>query len=340
MNTRDFYYDLPEELIAQTPLENRSDSKLMILDKKNGDIEHRKFVDIVDYIDENDVIVFNDTRVLPARLYGKKKDTGAKVEILLLKRINLNKWEVLVKPAKRLKSGTKAVFAQGNLEMEVIEEKDEGIRIVEFAHEGVFENILDKYGYMPLPPYIKEILKDKERYQTIYSKVKGSSAAPTAGLHFTREILAMLMKKNIQMEYITLHVGLGTFRPVKTEKIENHTMHSEYYNIDEDVLKRLNKAKKEGKKILAVGTTTVRTLESSEKNGVLEKISDNTDIFIYPGYKFGFVDKIITNFHLPQSTLLMMISAFSTKDIIFNAYNEAIKNKYRFFSFGDAMFIK
>lgn len=340
MNTKDFYYDLPEELIAQKPLEKRSDSRLMVVNRENGDLIHDRFFNILDYITDNDVIVFNNTRVLPARLYGEKENTGAKIEILLLKRISIDTWEILAKPAKRLKENTKAIFAENKLEMKVIEEKEEGIRVVKFKYDGVFENILEKYGNMPLPPYIKEKLNDSERYQTVYNKIKGSAAAPTAGLHFTNELLKKIKDKNIEMEYLTLHVGLGTFRPVKEEKIENHKMHSEYFHIESDVIERLNLAKKNGKKILAVGTTTVRTLESSVEDGLLKKEQGNTDIFIYPGYKYKFVDKIITNFHLPESTLLMMISAFSTKEIIFNAYEEAIKEKYRFFSFGDAMFIK
>lgn len=340
MEKKDFYYDLPEELIAQTPLKKRSDSRLMILDRKTGAIKHDRFYNILDYISENDVIVFNNTRVLPARLYGEKEDTHAKIEILLLKRISMDTWEILSKPAKRLKEGSKVTFADDKLKMEVLSEKDEGIRIVKFIYEGVFENILEEYGFMPLPPYIKKKLEDRERYQTVYNKIKGSSAAPTAGLHFTEELLEKIKEKNIEMEYLTLHVGLGTFRPVKEKKIEDHKMHSEFFHIDKDVMNRLNKAKKNGKKILAVGTTSVRTLESSQGNGILEKCEGNTDIFIYPGYQYKFVDKMITNFHLPESTLLMMISAFSTKDIIFNAYHEAIKEKYRFFSFGDAMLIR
>lgn len=341
MNTKDFYYDLPQELIAQVPLEDRTSSRLMLLDKISGNIEHKHFKDIVDYLGKDDVLIFNNTRVLPARLFGKKNDTDANIEILLLKRINLNKWQILVKPAKRAKIDTKIVFADGKMEAIIVEEYDEGIRIVEFSYDGIFEDIISKYGIMPLPPYIKEKLNDKERYQTVYSKIDGSSAAPTAGLHFTKELINKLEHKGVQIEYITLHVGLGTFRPVKVEKLEEHEMHHEYYNIDENVSKRLNEAKKSGKRIVAVGTTTVRTLESAVNNyGYIEKLQDNTNIFIYPPYKFKFVDALVTNFHLPESTLIMMISAFAKKENIFNAYNEAIKNKYRFFSFGDAMFIK
>lgn len=339
MDTKDFYYDLPDELIAQTPLEDRSASRLMIVGKETGDIKHEVFKNIVDYVDGNTTLVLNNTRVLPARLYGIKQDTDAKVEVLLLKRLDANAWQCLVKPAKRLKNGTKINFSD-MMTGTVLEEFDEGIRTVSFEYDGVFEEILDKIGLMPLPPYIKEKLKDKERYQTVYSKVKGSAAAPTAGLHFTKDILQQLRDKGVEIEYITLHVGLGTFRPVKVDKIEQHKMHSEYYKIDEDVAKRLNDAKKSGKKILAVGTTTVRTLESaSNDDGMLERLMDNTSIFIYPPYKFKFVDSIITNFHLPMSTLVMMISAFTGKQRLFHAYEEAIKEKYRFFSFGDAMLI-
>lgn len=340
MKTKDFYYDLPENLIAQVPLEDRTSSKLMVLNKETGDIQHKIFKDIIDYLGENDVLVFNNTRVLPARLYGIKQDTNANIEILLLKRLKLNIWQVLVKPAKRVKLGTKIIFNNTDLSARVIEEYDEGIRAVEFEYDGVFEDIISNIGFMPLPPYIKEKLKDKERYQTVYSKIDGSSAAPTAGLHFTKNLIESLSQKKIQIEYITLHVGLGTFRPVKVEDISNHIMHNEYYKIDEDVANRLNRAKNMNKRIIAVGTTTVRTLESAVNNqGYIEKLQDDTNIFIYPPYKFKFVDSIITNFHLPESTLIMMISAFAGKEKVFNAYQEAINNRYRFFSFGDAMFI-
>lgn len=340
MQTKDFYYDLPEKLIAQVPLQDRTSSKLMLLDKKTGEVQHETFKNIIDYVNEGDVIVFNNTRVLPARLYGIKKDTGANIEILLLKRLELNKWQVLAKPAKRAKIGTVVTFGDGLLDMTILAEYDEGIRDVEFSYDGVFEDIISQIGFMPLPPYIKEKLEDKERYQTVYSKINGSSAAPTAGLHFTKELLEKLKNKGVQIEYVTLHVGLGTFRPVKADKIEEHTMHHEFYKIDEDVAQRLNDAKKQGRKIIAVGTTSVRTLESAvnaEKR--LEKLQDNTNIFIYPPYDFKFVDSIVTNFHLPESTLIMMISAFAGKEHVFSAYEDAIKNEYRFFSFGDAMFI-
>lgn len=340
MKTKDFYYDLPENLIAQVPLQDRTSSKLMLLDKKTGEVKHEIFKNILDYVNKDDVIVFNNTRVLPARLYGVKKDTGANIEILLLKRIELNKWQVLVKPAKRAKIGTVVTFGDGLLDMSILAEYDEGIRDVEFSYDGVFEDIIASIGYMPLPPYIKEKLDDKERYQTVYSKINGSSAAPTAGLHFTHELLQQLKNKGVQIEYVTLHVGLGTFRPVKADTIEDHTMHHEFYKIDTDTANRLNNAKKQGRKIIAVGTTSVRTLESAVNNEhMLEKLEDNTNIFIYPPYDFKFVDSIITNFHLPESTLIMMISAFAGKENVFNAYQKAIENEYRFFSFGDAMFI-
>lgn len=340
MKTEEFFYDLPERLIAQTPLKDRSSSKLLLLNKNSGNTKHEIFKNIINYINKDDVLVFNNTRVLPARLYGVKKDTGAHVEILLLKRYSLKKWQVLVKPAKRLKKDTVVSFGEDLLLMTVLEEYDEGIRDVEFSYDGVFEDIISQIGFMPLPPYIKEKLQDKERYQTIYSKINGSSAAPTAGLHFTKELINALEEKAVQIEYLTLHVGLGTFRPVKVEEVTEHVMHSEHYVIDEATAQRLNKAKKEGRKIIAVGTTTVRTLEAAvNADNILEKLEDDTSIFIYPPYNFKFVDSIITNFHLPQSTLIMMISAFAGKDKVFSAYNEAIKNEYRFFSFGDSMFI-
>lgn len=340
MKTEEFFYDLPEHLIAQTPLKDRSSSKLLLLNKDKGNIKHTVFKNIIDYIDKDDVLVFNNTRVLPARLYGIKKDTGAHVEILLLKRYSLKKWQVLVKPSKRLKKGSIVSFGDDLILMTILDEFDEGIRDVEFSYDGVFEDIISQIGFMPLPPYIKEKLQDKERYQTIYSKINGSSAAPTAGLHFTKELIASLEQKGVQIEYLTLHVGLGTFRPVKVEDVTKHVMHSEHYIIDESTAQRLNDAKKKGKKIIAVGTTTVRTLESAvNSDNFLEKLKDDTSIFIYPPYDFKFVDSIITNFHLPQSTLIMMISAFAGKEKVFNAYNEAIKNQYRFFSFGDSMFI-
>ena len=339
MNTKDFYYDLPQERIAQVPLKDRSKSRLLDFDKNTGEVRHRIFEDIVEDFGENDVLILNNTRVLPARMFGVKEETGAKIEILLTKRMDLRTWEVMAKPAKRLKKGSRVRFSDW-LCAEVIQEHEEGLRILEFEYEGVFEEIIDEIGTMPLPPYIREKLSDQERYQTVYSKVKGSSAAPTAGLHFTPEILLELKNKGVQIEYVTLHVGLGTFRPVKAESIFDHTMHKEYFEIAEDVKNRLNEAKKNGKRIVCVGTTSVRTLESSANIiNNLDRDSGWTDIFIYPSYEFKFVDAMITNFHLPESTLIMMISAFAGKNYIMDAYEEAIKEKYRFFSFGDAMYI-
>ncbi len=338
MNTKDFYYDLPQERIAQTPLTDRSKSKLMDFDKETGEIKHKIFKDIIEQLGENDLLVLNNTRVLPARMYGIKAETGAKIEILLTKRIDMNTWEVMAKPAKRLKLGANVTFSD-ELKASVIEELDEGMRILKFEYEGVFEEIIENIGTMPLPPYIKEKLSDQERYQTVYSEVKGSSAAPTAGLHFTKDILETLKIKGVQIEYVTLHVGLGTFKTVSVEDVRNHVMHSEYYKIEQDVAERINQAKKSGKRIVCVGTTSVRTIESAARNGFLEKLEDETQIFIYPPYQFQMVDALITNFHLPESTLIMLISAFSDKEKILNAYKVAVENEYRFFSFGDAMFI-
>ena len=340
MKTKDFYFDLPEELIAQTPLIKRDESRLLTLDKTTGEVSHMSFKNIEELLREDDVLVLNDTRVIPARIFGIKKDTNANVELLLLTKISLNIWQVLAKPAKRLKVGAEIEFGGGILKAKVLTCEDEGIRTIEFEYTGVFEEILDELGTMPLPPYIKEKLEDKERYQTIYSKNTGSSAAPTAGLHFTKELLEKLAHKGVQIEYITLHVGLGTFRPVKTETITDHTMHKEFYTIEQDVLKRLNEAKSNGRRIVCVGTTSVRTLESaSSADGIIERASGWTDIFIYPPYDFRFADSIITNFHLPESTLIMMISAFAGKDNVMKAYEQAVKNNYRFFSFGDSMYI-
>ena len=340
MKTNDFYFDLPEDLIAQVPLKNRDESRLMTLDKNTGEIKHKTFRDILECLNDNDILVLNNTRVIPARLFGFKAETNAEIEILLLSRKDINTWEALTKPAKRLKLGTRIIFGDGLLIGVVKELQEEGIRTIEFEYEGIFEDVLDRLGNMPLPPYIHEKLEDKERYQTVYSKVTGSSAAPTAGLHFTPEILLELKNKGVQIEYVTLHVGLGTFRPVKAESIFDHTMHKEYFEIAEDVKNRLNEAKKNGKRIVCVGTTSVRTLESSANIiNNLDRDSGWTDIFIYPSYEFKFVDAMITNFHLPESTLIMMISAFAGKDYIMDAYEEAIKEKYRFFSFGDAMYI-
>lgn len=338
MNTKDFYYELPPELIAQVPLADRSTSKLMKLNRKNGEIEHTIFSNIIDELGKGDVLVLNNTRVLPARLYGTKSDTGGKVEILLTKRIDLKTWEVMAKPAKRIKKGTVISFS-AELEALVTQELEEGMRIIEFKYQGVFEEIIEKIGAMPLPPYIKEKLSDKERYQTVYSKVQGSSAAPTAGLHFTTELLSKLKEKGVQIEYVTLHVGLGTFKSVSVENVKDHIMHSETYNIDKETADRINTAKEQGRRVICVGTTSVRTLESAAENGKLINLSGETSIFIYPPYKFQVVDGIITNFHLPESTLIMLISAFSSKENVMNAYQEAVKERYRFFSFGDAMFI-
>lgn len=338
MNTKDFYYDLPQERIAQVPLKDRSKSRLLDFDKNTGEVRHRIFEDIVEDFGENDVLILNNTRVLPARMFGVKEETGAKIEILLTKRMDLKTWEVMAKPAKRLKKGSRVRFSD-KLCAEVIQEHEEGLRILEFEYEGVFEEIIDEIGTMPLPPYIREKLSDQERYQTVYSKVKGSSAAPTAGLHFTNEILERLEKKGVQIEYVTLHVGLGTFKTVSVEDVENHTMHSEYYRIEEDVAQRINIAKAQGKKITCVGTTSVRTVESAAVDGRLEKLEGETQIFIYPPYEFKIVDALVTNFHLPESTLIMLISAFSDREKILNAYRIAVEEEYRFFSFGDAMYI-
>ncbi|GIW49046.1 MAG: S-adenosylmethionine:tRNA ribosyltransferase-isomerase [Caloramator sp.] len=341
MNVKDFYFDLPEELIAQTPIEPRDMSRLMVLDKKTGEIEHRIFRDIIEFLNEGDCLVLNNSRVIPARLFGVKEETGANVEFVLLKRIDRDKWETLVKPGKKARIGSKFIFGDGELRCEVLDNTESGGRIIEFKYEGVFEQILDRLGNMPLPPYIKAELKDRERYQTVYSKVEGSAAAPTAGLHFTNELLERIKNKGVKIAYLTLHVGLGTFRPVKVENIEEHKMHSEFYMIDEENAKIINNTKKNGKRIIAVGTTSCRTLETaSDENGFVKPQSGWTDIFIYPGYKFKCVDSLITNFHLPESTLIMLVSALAGREKVLNAYNTAVKEKYRFFSFGDAMFIK
>ena len=341
MKTDDFDYNLPEELIAQTPLEKRDNSKLMVLDRKSGKIEHRIFSDIIEYLNKDDVLVLNDTKVLPARIIGEKKDTKAVIELLLLNNIEGDTWECLAKPAKRIKKGTIISFGDNLLQSVCTEIKDEGIRIMKFQYTGIFYEILDELGSMPLPPYIKEKLQDKNRYQTIYAKNIGSSAAPTAGLHFTKELLSKIESKGIKVCYITLHVGLGTFRPVNVEDVTKHKMHSEFYSMSKETAEILNSAKKEGRRIVSVGTTSTRTLETIiNKYGEFKESSGWTDIFIYPGYTFKAIDAQITNFHLPKSTLLMLVSAFANKEIIINAYNEAVKNKYRFFSFGDSMFIK
>lgn len=340
LRTDDFNYDLPAELIAQSPLEKRDSSKLMILDKNTGDIKHSKFDSIIDELDSNDILVMNDTKVIPARLYGVKEDTKAAIEILMLKEEEKDIWQCLVKPAKRIKVGTIVVFSD-KLKAECILVRDEGIRVFKLIYNGILYEILDELGEMPLPPYIHEKLNDKDRYQTVYAKNIGSAAAPTAGLHFTNELIEKIKEKGIKIVFITLHVGLGTFRPVNVEDVTKHKMHSEFYSMDKSTADILNKAKKEGKRIISVGTTTTRTLETiMNEYGNFRECSGFTDIFIYPGYKFKAIDGLITNFHLPKSTLLMLVSAFSSKEIIMNAYNEAIKNNYRFFSFGDSMFIR
>ena len=340
MKLSDFDYELPEELIAQTPIKSRDRSRLMVLDKLTGDIKHEHFHDIIEELHEGDVLVLNDTKVIPARLIGTKVSTGAVIELLLLKELGEDIWECLSRPAKRLKVGTIVSF-HDKLKAEVIEKLDEGIVRVKLIYSGILMEILDELGEMPLPPYIHEKLKEKDRYQTVYAKNVGSAAAPTAGLHFTNELLDELKTKGIEILFITLHVGLGTFRPVETENILEHHMHSEFYHMDKDVADKLNQAKKEGRKIYAVGTTTTRTLETiMHKYHEFRECSGNTDIFIYPGFEFLAIDGLITNFHLPKSTLLMLVSALSSREIILNAYQEAVKNKYRFFSFGDAMFIK
>ncbi len=340
MTTEDFNYNLPKELIAQTPLKNRSDSKLLVLDRKTGEIDHQRFKDITSYLKKGDVLVINDTKVIPARIIGEKIDTKAVIELLLLKDLGNDIWECLAKPFKRLHIGTKINFAN-LLEGEVVLKKEEGIVHVKLIYKGILMEILDQLGTMPLPPYIHEKLQDKNRYQTVYAKVLGSAAAPTAGLHFTNKLLEEIKKIGVIITNVTLHVGLGTFRPVEVSDITKHHMHSEYYEMSEKTAKILNKAKKEGRRIIAVGTTSTRTLESViKKYHTFKECKDNTDIFIYPGYTFEAIDGLITNFHLPKSTLLMLVSAFSSKDIIMRAYNEAIKKRYRFFSFGDAMFIK
>lgn len=336
----DFYFDLPEELIAQDPLEDRSSSRLLMLDKTTGQTEHYVFKDIVDYLRPGDCLVLNNTKVLPARLMGTKEDTGATIEVLLLKRRENDIWETLVKPGKKAKPGTKMVFGDGLLEAEVLEVVEEGNRLIQFRYEGIFEEVLDKLGEMPLPPYITHKLQDKNRYQTVYARYEGSAAAPTAGLHFTKELLQQIADKGVEIVYVTLHVGLGTFRPVKVDNILEHHMHSEYYQVTEEAAETINRAKKEGRRVICVGTTSCRTVESAAvEKGRIEAGCDNTEIFIYPGYEFKILDCLITNFHLPESTLVMLVSALAGKEHVMEAYEEAIRKKYRFFSFGDAMFI-
>ena len=340
MKTSDFYYDLPQELIAQDPLEDRSSSRLMHLSLKDGSIEHRHFTDVLDYMEEGDCLVINDTKVIPARLYGHKEETGALIEILLLKRRENDIWECLVKPGKKARPGAKITFGNGILKGEIIDVVDEGNRLIQFHYEGIFEEILDQLGEMPLPPYITHKLKDKNRYQTVYAKNEGSAAAPTAGLHFTKELLGKVKEKGVNIAHVTLHVGLGTFRPVKVDDVESHHMHSEFYIVEEDQAKLINDTKKAGKRVIAVGTTSCRTLESATgEAGILKSGSGWTEIFIYPGYHFKMIDALITNFHLPESTLVMLVSALAGKENIMHAYETAVQEKYRFFSFGDAMII-
>ena len=340
MDVKDFYYDLPQELIAQDPLEDRSSSRLMVLDKITGEVEHRHFKDITEYLRPGDCLVINNTKVIPARLYGVKEGTEAKIEILLLKRKENDIWETLVKPGKKCKIGTKIVFGEGILTGEVVDNVEEGNRLIQFHYEGIFEEILDRLGQMPLPPYITHQLQDKNRYQTVYAKYDGSAAAPTAGLHFTPELLQQVRDMGVEIAEVTLHVGLGTFRPVKETDVLKHHMHSEFYKIEQSEADKINKAKKEGHRVIAVGTTSTRTLESAaDENGFLTEKSGWTEIFIYPGYQFKVIDALITNFHLPESTLVMLVSALAGREHVLAAYETAVEEKYRFFSFGDAMFI-
>lgn len=340
MKRQDFYYELPEELIAQDPLEDRSSSRLLVLDKESGAVSHHVFKDVIDYLNEGDCLVINDTKVLPARLIGAKVGTDAKIEVLLLKRKENNIWETLVKPGKKAKIGTKISFGDGLLMGEVVDIVEEGNRLIQFTYEGIFEEILDRLGQMPLPPYITHHLEDKNRYQTVYAEHTGSAAAPTAGLHFTSELLEKIEKKGVDIARVTLHVGLGTFRPVKVDEITDHHMHSEFFQIEEEAATKINRAKDAGKKVICVGTTSCRTVESAaDETGHLKACSGWTEIFIYPGYQFKVLDSLITNFHLPESTLVMLVSALAGKENILHAYEVAVQEKYRFFSFGDAMLI-
>ena len=340
MKTSDFNFELPQELIAQDPLEDRSSSRLLLLDKNTGELSHHYFYEIGDFLNPGDCLVLNDTKVIPARLLGIKEDTGAGIELLLLKRREDDIWETLVKPGKKLKPGARVVFGEGLLHGEILDYAEEGNRLVKFYYDGIFEEVLDQLGEMPLPPYITHKLKDKDRYQTVYAKYEGSAAAPTAGLHFTKPLLQKLEEKGVEIAYVTLHVGLGTFRPVKVEDVSQHHMHSEYYMITKEAADKINHAKETGHKVICVGTTSCRTIESAaDENGHLKECCDNTSIFIYPGYHFKVLDGLITNFHLPESTLVMLVSALAGKDSVLHAYEEAIKERYRFFSFGDAMFI-
>ena len=339
MEVSDFNYELPEELIAQVPIEKRDESRLMVLNREKQTIEHKTFKDIINYLQPGDCLVRNNTKVIPARIYGKK-ETGASVEFLLLNNIEGDIWETIVRPGNKLHVGTKVIFGDGILKAEILDIMPGGTRKVEFKYDGIFNEILDKIGLMPLPPYIHEELKEKDRYQTVYAKYEGSAAAPTAGLHFTPELLKQIEEKGVDIANVTLHVGIGTFRPVKEEKVEDHEMHSEHFYIKQEDVEKINKAKKNGKRVIAVGTTSCRVLETiADENGLVKETEGDTKIFIYPGYKFKCLDGLITNFHLPQSTLLMLVSALAGKDYILKAYNEAVKEKYRFFSFGDAMLI-
>ena len=341
MNVKDYDYDLPEELIAQDPLEDRSSSRLMVLDRQTGDVEHRHFTDILEYLHPGDCLVINNTKVIPARLFGVKEDTQAKIEVLLLKRKENDIWETLVKPGKKAKPGTKLVFADGLLTAEVVDVVEEGNRLIQFHYDGIFEEILDQLGQMPLPPYITHQLKDKNRYQTVYAKYDGSAAAPTAGLHFTKELLQKVKDMGVDIAEVPLHVGLGTFRPVKVENVLDHHMHSEFYMVSQEAADRINRAKESGHRVIAVGTTSTRTLEAAaDENGRLHETSGWTEIFIYPGYQFKVIDALITNFHLPQSTLVMLVSALAGREHVLHAYEIAVKERYRFFSFGDAMLIQ
>lgn len=341
MDKKDFYYDLPQELIAQEPAKERTHSRLMCLDKRTGEIRHKHFYDIVEELNEGDCLILNDTKVIPARLYGKKEESGGAIEFLLLNKRTLNEWEVILRPGRKAKEGSRFVFGNGELRAEVTKVLNDGGRIVRFEYDGVFEEVLDKLGEMPLPHYITKKLEDKSRYQTVYAKYPGSAAAPTAGLHFTKELLEKIKAKGVNIGYVTLHVGLGTFRPVKADNILDHKMHSEYYILPQETADLINKTKKAGKRVISVGTTATRTLETAGMNGgELHEQSGWTDIFIYPGKEFHVTDALITNFHLPESTLIMLVSALAGRENILNAYNTAVKEKYRFFSFGDAMFIQ
>ncbi|MBQ7429807.1 MAG: tRNA preQ1(34) S-adenosylmethionine ribosyltransferase-isomerase QueA [Butyrivibrio sp.] len=341
LRTSDYYFDLPEELIAQDPLMQRENCKLLVLDKETGEVEHHIFKEIINYLEPGDCLVLNNTKVIPARLLGVKKDTGAAVEILLLKRREADVWETLVKPGKKLRPGAVAVFGDGLLEAEILDVVEEGNRLVKFKYDGIWEEVLDKLGEMPLPPYITHKLQDRNMYQTVYAKYEGSAAAPTAGLHFTTQLLEDIQAKGVDLAYVTLHVGLGTFRPVKVDNVLEHHMHTEWYQVTQEAADKINRAKDTGHKVVCVGTTSCRTIESAaDENGRLHECSDNTSIFIYPGYKFKVLDRLITNFHLPESTLVMLVSALAGREHVLSAYEEAIKERYRFFSFGDAMFIK